>query len=67
MPLARPENRHGQNRHQLNIEEAHCIPFTTLKHLKGLQEENTDGMSFTLSVILLGQTELRSRLSPDKP
>lgn len=48
-------------RHLLLIEEAHCLPIATLKHLKRFIELK-DGMRRLLGVALIGQTELRSRL-----
>lgn len=48
-------------RHLLLIEEAHCLPIATLKHLKRFIELK-DGMRPLLGVALVGQTELRSRL-----
>lgn len=48
-------------RHLLLIEEAHCLPIATLKHLKRFIELK-DGMRKLLGVALIGQTELRSRL-----
>jgi type II secretory pathway predicted ATPase ExeA/predicted transcriptional regulator len=47
--------------HLLLIEEAHCLPIATLKHLKRFIELK-DGMRPLLGVALIGQTELRSRL-----
>ncbi|OIP06961.1 MAG: hypothetical protein AUK53_11820 [Betaproteobacteria bacterium CG2_30_59_46] len=54
-------HRAGQ-RHVLLIEEAHCLPTATLKHLKRFGELK-DGLSPLLSIVLVGQTELRSRLA----
>jgi type II secretory pathway predicted ATPase ExeA len=51
----------GGRRHLLLIEEAHCLPVATLKHLKRFLELK-DGMRSLLGVALVGQTELRSRL-----
>jgi type II secretory pathway predicted ATPase ExeA len=48
-------------RHLLLIEEAHCLPIATLKHLKRFIELK-DGMRRLLGVALIGQTELRARL-----
>ncbi|MEA4838049.1 MAG: AAA family ATPase [Rhodospirillaceae bacterium] len=50
-------------RHCLIIEEAHCLPIPTLKHLKRLRELEK-GYTKLLSIILIGQTELEDRLSP---
>ncbi len=49
-------------RHVLVIEEAHCLPTTTLKHLKRFYELE-DGFKKLLAIILIGQPELRLRLS----
>lgn len=54
-------HRAGQ-RHVLLIEEAHCLPTATLKHLKRFAELK-DGLHPLLSIVLVGQTELRSRLA----
>lgn len=54
-------HRAGQ-RHVLIIEEAHCLPTATLKHLKRFAELR-DGMSPLLSIVLVGQPELRQRLA----
>jgi type II secretory pathway predicted ATPase ExeA len=53
--------RSGQ-RHLLVIEEAHCLPLATLKHLKRFLELK-DGMKRLLGVALIGQPELRDRLN----
>lgn len=42
-------------RHVLIIEEAHCLPIATLKHLKRLRELET-GFTKLLSIILIGQS-----------
>lgn len=49
-------------RHLLLIEEAHCLPTPTLKHLKRFAEIR-DGLAPLLSIVLVGQPELRSRLA----
>ena len=49
-------------RHLLVIEEAHCMPTPTLKHLKRFIELK-DGMRRLIGVALIGQPELRDRLS----
>lgn len=54
-------HRAGQ-RHVLLIEEAHCLPTATLKHLKRFAELK-DGLHPLLSIVLVGQPELRSRLA----
>lgn len=48
-------------KHLLMIEEAHSLPIPTLKHLKRFWELK-DGQRPLLSVLLLGQTELRNKL-----
>lgn len=55
------QSARGGRRHLLLIEEAHCLPIATLKHLKRFIELK-DGMRPLLGVALVGQTELRSRL-----
>lgn len=52
------------NRHLLIIEEAHALPDATLKHLKRVLELK-DGLRPLISVILIGQLELATRLSPN--
>lgn len=52
----------GGRRHLLLIEEAHCLPTATLKHLKRFLEIK-DGMRRLLGVCLIAQPELRVRLS----
>lgn len=47
--------------HVLVIEEAHGLPVPTLKHLKRFLELK-DGMRRLVSVLLLGQPELRDKL-----
>ncbi|MDR1276166.1 MAG: AAA family ATPase [Candidatus Accumulibacter sp.] len=54
-------HRAGQ-RHLLIIEEAHCLPLPTLKHLKRFAELK-DGLHPLLSILLIGQPELKSRLA----
>lgn len=58
--MLRDSARSGR-RHLLLIEEAHCLPVATLKHLKRFLELK-DGMRRLLGVALVGQTELRTRL-----
>ncbi|WP_334470172.1 AAA family ATPase [Arsenophonus sp. PmNCSU2021_1] len=48
--------------HVLVIEEAHCLPIPTLKHLKRFFELE-DGFKKLLSIVLLGQPELGDKLS----
>lgn len=49
-------------RHLLVLEEAHCLPTATLKHLKRFLELK-DGMQRLLGVALIAQPELLQRLS----
>jgi type II secretory pathway predicted ATPase ExeA len=56
------DSRKAGNRHVLIIEEAHCLPTATLKHLKRFIELQ-DGFKRLLSIILIGQPELRHKLS----
>lgn len=49
--------------HLLVIEEAHCLPEATLKHLKRLHEMR-QGRKPLLGILLLGQTELALKLDP---
>lgn len=55
-------SRRSGHRHLLVIEEAHCLPLATLKHLKRFLELK-DGMQRLLGIALIGQPELRDRLS----
>lgn len=82
MPLAKtvssPEARFRQLHHALRdsaraghshvllIEEAHCLPLATLKHLKRFRELK-DGLKPLLSIILMGQPELAIKLSEHNP
>lgn len=50
------------SRYLLLIEEAHCLPLPTLKHLKRFAELR-DGLAPLLSIVLVGQPELRQRLA----
>jgi type II secretory pathway predicted ATPase ExeA len=54
------------NRHVLMIEEAHGMPTATLKHLKRFYEIE-DGFKSLLSIILIGQSELRDKLTRGNP
>lgn len=54
----------GGFRHVLIIEEAHAIPIPTLKHLKRMRDQLEDGFDKLLSIILIGQPELATKLSP---
>lgn len=59
--LLKDSHRSG-NKHVLIIEEAHGMPTATLKHLKRFFELE-DGFKKLLSIILIGQPELRMKLS----
>lgn len=50
------------NRHVLVIEEAHGLPIPTIKHLKRFFELE-DGFKKLLSIVLIGQPELRLKLN----
>ncbi|EGL6630130.1 AAA family ATPase [Salmonella enterica] len=52
----------SHNSHVLIIEEAHSLPIPTLKHLKRFLELES-GFRRLLSIILIGQQELRDKLS----
>lgn len=52
--------------HCLIIEEAHAVPLPTLKHLKRFMELE-DGFKKLMSIILLGQSELRQKLNETNP
>lgn len=53
-------------RHVLIIEEAHCLPIPTLKHLKRYLELK-DGMRALLAIVLIGQPELAMKLDERNP
>lgn len=55
-------SRKSGRRHLLLIEEAHCLPTATLKHLKRFLELK-DGMQRLVGVALVAQPELRERLA----
>lgn len=59
--VMRESRRAGQS-HCLIIEEAHSLSIPTIKHLKRFLELE-DGFKKLLSIILIGQPELRQRLS----
>lgn len=63
--LLRESSRSGM-RHTLLIEEAHCLPIATMKHLKRYLELK-DGMRPLLSIILVGQPELVQKLDERNP
>lgn len=60
------ESRKGGYAHCLVIEEAHCLPVPTLKHLKRFFELE-EGFKKLLSIVLVGQPELRMRLDERNP
>ncbi|TAG44002.1 MAG: ExeA protein [Betaproteobacteria bacterium] len=55
-------SRKAGRRHLLVIEEAHCLPMATLKHLKRFLELK-DGLQRLLGIALIAQPELRERLA----
>ncbi len=60
------ESHRTGGRHCLVIEEAHALPTATIKHLKRFLELE-DGFAKLISIILLGQPELKHRLSGASP
>lgn len=54
------------HRHLLIIEEAHCLPKITLKHLKRYMELK-DGLRPLISILLIAQPELLTTLSAANP
>lgn len=60
------ESSKAGNRHVLMIEEAHCLPIPTLKHLKRFFELK-NGFERLLGIVLIGQTELAQKLSENNP
>jgi type II secretory pathway predicted ATPase ExeA len=56
------DSRRTGNRHVLIIEEAHSLNAHTIKHLKRFYELEGNGFERLLSIILIGQTELRQKL-----
>jgi len=63
--LLRDSSRSGYS-HVLIIEEAHSLPIPTLKHLKRFFELES-GFKKLLSIVLIGQPELASKLSERNP
>ena len=63
--VLKDSKRAGYN-HCLIIEEAHALNTQTLKHLKRFLELE-DGFKKLLSIILIGQTELKIKLSERAP
>lgn len=59
-------SRRAGHSHLLVIEEAHCLPIATLKHLKRFLELK-DGLQRLIGAALIGQPELRTRLSEQNP
>ena len=60
------DSRRAGRRHLLVIEEAHCLPLATLKHLKRFLELK-DGMARVIGVALIAQPELRNVLHSQNP
>jgi type II secretory pathway predicted ATPase ExeA len=54
-------SRRAGRRHLLAMEEAHCLPIATLKHLKRFLELK-DGLQRLIGIALVAQPELRDRL-----
>ena len=63
--ILKDSRRAGFN-HCLIIEEAHGLSVPTLKHLKRFLELE-DGFKKLLSIVLIGQTELKTKLSERAP
>lgn len=63
--ILRDSKRSGSN-HCLIIEEAHGLSIHTLKHLKRFFELE-DGFKKLLSIVLIGQTELKTKLNERAP
>ncbi|MCL2076051.1 MAG: AAA family ATPase [Betaproteobacteria bacterium] len=66
--LADSQSASKNRRHLLIIEETHCLPKPTLRHLKRFLEMKNPAVKGLqrpmLSIVLLGQPELADRLSP---
>lgn len=60
-------SRRAGRRHVLVIEEAHCLPVATLKHLKRLLDQLKDGLQRVLGIALIAQPELLQLLSSQNP
>lgn len=60
------DSRRAGHQHVLVIEEAHGMNVNTLKHLKRFHELE-DGFQRLLSIILIGQPELKMKLSERNP
>lgn len=63
--LLKASARSGR-RHLLVIDEAHCLPTATLKHLKRFLELK-DGLRRVIGVVLVAQPELRQLLHSQNP
>jgi len=63
--ILKDSKRSGFN-HCLIIEEAHGLPIATLKHLKRFFELE-EGFKKLLSIVLIGQTELKIKLNERAP
>ncbi|MDS7929599.1 AAA family ATPase [Acinetobacter sp. V102_4] len=63
--LLKESSRAGQH-HTLVIEEAHSLPIPTLKHLKRFLELK-NGFTPLLSIVLIGQDELKIKLAENNP
>lgn len=63
--LLKESSRAGQH-HLLIIEEAHSLPIPTLKHLKRFIELK-NGFTPLMSIILIGQDELKIKLAENNP
>ena len=59
-------SRKAGRRHLLVIDEAHCLPIATLKHLKRFLELK-DGLRRLLGIALVAQPELRNLLHSQNP
>jgi len=60
------DSRRTGRRQLLVIEEAHCLPTTTLKHLKRFLELR-DGLQRLVGIALIAQPELKLRLTSHDP
>ena len=60
------DSRRAGFSHCLIIEEAHALSVPTLKHLKRFLELE-DGFKKLLSIVLIGQSELKNKLSERSP
>jgi type II secretory pathway predicted ATPase ExeA len=60
------DSRRAGYSHCLIIEEAHGLPIPTIKHLKRFFELE-DGFKKLLSIVLIGQPELKQKLSERSP